>query len=62
MAGATRKRETRTAEPGILLAVRVFFSQYTGNSVPVLRNARWIPVPAAELVSEARLNAPGRDR
>jgi hypothetical protein len=49
MVGVTRKRETRTARPGILLAVRVFFSRYRGNSVPVLGNARWIPVPAAEL-------------
>src|SRR5487761_836587 len=45
MAGVSRKRETRAARPGILLAVRVFFSRYTGNSLPVLGNARWTPVP-----------------
>jgi hypothetical protein len=54
MAGVTRKRETRTASRGILLAARAFFSRYPGNFVPVLENSGWIPVPVAELVSEAR--------
>jgi hypothetical protein len=42
--------KTRAAGPGILLAVRVFFSRYTGNSLSALENARWIPVLSAELV------------
>ena len=39
VASVTHQREARTARPGILLAVRVFFSRYRGNSLPVLGNA-----------------------
>ena len=59
MVSVTHQRETRTARPGILLAARVFFSRHTGNSLPVLGNARWIPAPTAELVSEAPLRVAG---
>jgi hypothetical protein len=48
--------------PGILLAVRVFCSWHTGNSLPVPGNIRLIPVVAAGLVSEASLKARGRRR